>query len=184
MRNLNRIKSYNGIKKEGALGMGKALQKCQNLSTFHLKLIANHIKDDGLKELALGIANCQNLKILSLDNQIEDLGVQFFGKELEKNINLNQLTLGFSYNLITKFALFGQEKLQLSSNLQKITIELIKNKLDQQGAVNIGSSIIQFSNLTDLTLDLSLNKIGDETIYFLASQIIQCADLFKFQLNL
>ena len=148
--------SKNEIGDEGAVSIGQGLEKNTTLTTLYL--LSNKIGDEGAVSIGQGLEKNTTLTTLDLSrNEIGEEGAVSIGQGLEKNTTLTTL-----YLLSNKIGDEGAVSIGqgLEKNTTLTTLYLSRNKIGKEGAVSIGRGLEKNTTLT--LLNLSKNEIGDE----------------------
>ncbi|EWS72048.1 amine-terminal domain enolase (macronuclear) [Tetrahymena thermophila SB210] len=177
---------YFQIEGQAASTISSALAKCKNLTYLDLQFQQNLIDKQQFDQIIEQISNCNKLETLKL----------FFGQNLIEDFQAQSL----------------EQTLKSLPNLQVFAIDIINNKLSEQGAVNVSNAIAQcpkiknvylgfrktfkfsedffgfnfkgFSKIQELTIFLDENSIDQQKAKMLGDNISCCSSLNNLTLSL
>ncbi|KAI9922935.1 hypothetical protein PsorP6_001372 [Peronosclerospora sorghi] len=148
--------SGNDIGPAGVRALSQALTENTHLRSLHLS--GNNIGEKGARYLADGISGNTALRALYLGtNGIGAAGMQSLATALTQNKSLEELTLG--QNKVGSAGVRHLASAIATGHVALLTLELGKNNVDHEGAIELARALCGTNRLQNLYMDH--NPLGD-----------------------
>ncbi|KAL4510811.1 hypothetical protein ABPG72_004965 [Tetrahymena utriculariae] len=183
-----------------------SLGLCENLSDLTLNLNNKKIGDEGISVMASALKKCPKiifLSILTIWNQVTDIGISNLSNQLNDFTQLQQLSLNLrqkkqllkaktklyifniSYNNINDAGVIElSNSLKQCINIKKLVLKLCNNFFGNQGISSLGNAIKVCSNIKILQIQLKQNLITNQGMQFFGSFLRKCSQIIVLIINL
>ncbi|KAL4441380.1 hypothetical protein ABPG74_013675 [Tetrahymena malaccensis] len=156
--------------------------------SLKLDLKKSQIKDEGIKQLAIGLETCVNnlyrFQIIMDNTKFEIQSIQILFQKISICKNLQILKVSLNQLDFRQGAYQVGKQLALFENLINLDIEFNQSSIDSQAAAQFCEEIGKIQKLEILTLDFYANQIKENFALNMSSGLSLSKKLFDLSIDL